>query len=76
MLGLDFLTKYDPEIKLKKRCMFVNVVCKRRCIKAYKAPDIPVLQSNLIRLCHVDTFANECTSDMDFHSYAVLCPKK
>lgn len=70
VLGLDFLQAHEPEIRWKKRCMFVNVKHKRVKLKAYKPDEVDQLsqllpQSDTFELCSIDTFARVAATDGD-----------
>ena len=65
VLGLDFLSKHEPDVRWRKRCMFVRVNGERRCIKAFKAPALPGIHSDNIELCNIDTLAKTLASDGD-----------
>jgi hypothetical protein len=67
VLGLDFLSIYEPKLQWRKRIMSIadlrsGVVQQISAIKDRPHPDIC---SNLIQLCTMQEFATACTKDSD-----------
>lgn len=63
VLGMDFLSQYDPHVKWRSRTMSIASGGKTVVLKAFKPPELPGIDSDTIELCSMDTFAKSCVSD-------------